>query len=148
MIQHPDPGGQSRWARPWRGALAEPADRIAPIDGLRGLAILAVVGYHLNLPGFAGGFIGVDMFFVISGYLIIGQILQRLDRGDFDLLEFWARRSVRILPPLFLMLLGVLLLAPLALATPKDWEYLALSGGLAPSLCPIFISFLSRAIST
>lgn len=136
MIQHPDPGGQSRWARPWRGALAEPADRIAPIDGLRGLAILAVVGYHLNLPGFAVGFIGVDMFFVISGYLIIGQILQRLDRGDFDLLEFWARRSLRILPPLFLMLLGVLLLAPLALATPKDWEYLALSGGFSA----IFVS--------
>ena len=52
------------------------------IDCLRAVAILTVVGSHLDLPGFTGGYIGVDIFFVISGYLIIGQIVEDIKKND------------------------------------------------------------------
>jgi hypothetical protein len=58
--------------------------RFAHIDGLRAVAILGVVGYHVGLPGFRGGFVGVDVFFVISGFLITGLIVDRLDAGTFS----------------------------------------------------------------
>jgi peptidoglycan/LPS O-acetylase OafA/YrhL len=74
-------------------------DRYRFIDGLRAVSILAVVGFHIGLPGFSGGFIGVDVFFVISGYLIITQIVTQLEAGTFSLSDFWARRALRILPP-------------------------------------------------
>ena len=62
------------------------------IDGLRGLAVLLVVLFHARLS-FRGGFIGVDVFFVISGYLITGIMVRDLERRGFSLLEFWERRS-------------------------------------------------------
>ena len=68
------------------------------IDGLRAIAVLAVVTYHAGVPGPTGGFIGVDIFFVISGYLIIAQIIGGLERGSFSFKTFWARRALRILP--------------------------------------------------
>jgi peptidoglycan/LPS O-acetylase OafA/YrhL len=74
------------------------------IDGLRALAIIGVVGFHVGMPGFSGGFTGVDVFFVISGFLIGGQIFDRLRQKTFSLREFYAHRVLRILPPLFLML--------------------------------------------
>jgi peptidoglycan/LPS O-acetylase OafA/YrhL len=54
------------------------------IDGLRAIAILTVVGCHVGVPGFAGGYVGVDVFFVISGYLIIGQIEADVAAGRFS----------------------------------------------------------------
>lgn len=73
------------------------------IDGLRAIAALAVVGHHLGvLPG---GFVGVDIFFVISGYLISGLILRALARGSFSGLEFYAKRVKRIFPALVVFLL-------------------------------------------
>lgn len=77
----------------------------AEIDGLRALAVLPVILYHAGFPLFKGGFIGVDVFFVISGYLITTIILESLRSGTFSLMEFYERRSRRILPPLFLVLL-------------------------------------------
>ena len=74
------------------------------IDGLRGLAVLAVVLFHAGVPGFAGGFIGVDIFLVISGYLITGVILRDADAGDFTLAGFYERRVRRIMPALLAML--------------------------------------------
>ncbi|HTT84826.1 MAG TPA: acyltransferase family protein [Rhizomicrobium sp.] len=74
------------------------------IDGLRALAILPVVLFHYGVPGFRGGFVGVDMFFVISGYLITSLIQGELERGDFSLARFYARRVRRIFPALFAML--------------------------------------------
>jgi peptidoglycan/LPS O-acetylase OafA/YrhL len=72
----------------------------ADIDGLRAIAVLSVVFYHAGLPGFSGGFVGVDIFFVISGYLISGIIWRDLGRGRFSLVDFYLRRIRRIFPAL------------------------------------------------
>lgn len=71
---------------------------LADIDGLRALAVLAVVLFHLQVPGFAGGYVGVDIFFVISGFLISAQIQDRLSAGNFALSSFYASRIRRLLP--------------------------------------------------
>src|SRR5439155_9326578 len=74
------------------------------IDGLRALAVLLVVAYHAA-PGYiTGGFIGVDIFFVISGFLITRIIVRDVERGRFSLLGFYARRARRIVPALAVML--------------------------------------------
>lgn len=75
------------------------------IDGLRALAILLVVLYHSGVNFFSGGFIGVDVFFVISGFLIGGIISQEFNNGSFSYYNFYARRIKRIAPALLVMLL-------------------------------------------
>jgi len=72
----------------------------ADIDGLRAIAVAIVVLFHLRLGGFGGGFAGVDVFFVISGYLITGHILRDIELGCFSFAGFYARRARRILPAL------------------------------------------------
>jgi len=79
------------------------------VDGLRAIAVLAVVFYHAHL-GITGGFVGVDLFFVISGYLITSLILRDLEKGSFSLADFWERRVRRIFPALGVMVLLTLLL--------------------------------------
>ncbi|MGB0722252.1 MAG: acyltransferase family protein [Gammaproteobacteria bacterium] len=91
------------------------------IDGLRAVAVLPVVLFHANLPFLDGGFIGVDIFFVISGYLITSIIAEELDGGRFTIGGFYERRARRILPTLFLVLLCTALAAPLFL-TPLELE--------------------------
>jgi peptidoglycan/LPS O-acetylase OafA/YrhL len=91
------------------------------IDGLRAVAILSVVLYHAGVPGITGGFTGVDIFFVISGYLIGGQIYTELRGGRFSYLRFYRRRAKRILPAFFaalafILLTALLLLSPLETA--------------------------------
>ena len=76
------------------------------IDGLRAVAVLAVVAFHSFPSLVRGGFIGVDIFFVISGYLISTIIFENLDRGTFSFTEFYARRIKRIFPALLLVLIG------------------------------------------
>jgi peptidoglycan/LPS O-acetylase OafA/YrhL len=76
----------------------------ADIDGLRALAIVPVVLYHVGARGCFGGFVGVDVFFVISGYLITGILVRELDRGGISLRHFYRRRVLRIFPALFAML--------------------------------------------
>lgn len=86
--------------------------RIAGLDGLRALAVSAVVAYHLGLDGIPGGFLGVDIFFVISGFLITTLLLAEVERtGRIGLRSFYARRARRLLPALFLMLAATLVLA-------------------------------------
>ncbi len=75
------------------------------IDGLRALAILPVILFHAGFRGFSGGFVGVDVFFVISGYLITKIILAELEQGNFSIVSFYERRARRILPALFLVML-------------------------------------------
>ena len=77
----------------------------ADIDGLRALAVVPVLFYHAGIPGFPGGFVGVDIFFVISGYLICGMINADIRNRLFSLGEFYKRRVLRILPALFVMFL-------------------------------------------
>jgi peptidoglycan/LPS O-acetylase OafA/YrhL len=82
------------------------------IQGMRALSVLAVVWAHGRLPGLPGGFTGVDVFFVISGFLITRLLLAEMTRtGRIDLLAFWARRARRLLPNAFAALIGTVLLA-------------------------------------
>lgn len=86
------------------------------IDGLRALAVVAVVIYHAQFQIFGGnllpgGYLGVDIFFVISGYLITGILVREMDSSNFSYAAFYARRARRILPALFLMMLVSLILA-------------------------------------
>ncbi len=78
----------------------------AEIDGLRALAVLPVILFHAGFSAFSGGFIGVDIFFVISGYLITNVIWREIETGQFSLLHFYERRVRRILPALFLVSLA------------------------------------------
>lgn len=75
------------------------------IDGLRALAVLPVILFHAGFDTFSGGFVGVDIFFVISGYLITTIILTELEQGKFSIVNFYERRARRILPALFLVML-------------------------------------------
>src|SRR5271168_4883018 len=74
------------------------------IDGLRALAILGVVAYHLSSDLVPGGFLGVDVFFVISGFLISTIIFKNLTNNSFSLIEFYAHRIRRIFPALILVI--------------------------------------------
>lgn len=78
------------------------------IDGLRALAVLPVIFFHAGFSFFRGGFVGVDIFFVISGYLITSIILADREANLFSLSNFYSRRARRIFPPLLLMLLSCL----------------------------------------
>ncbi|HKL04748.1 MAG TPA: acyltransferase, partial [Roseovarius sp.] len=77
----------------------------AEIDGLRAVAVVPVILFHAGFEGFGGGYIGVDVFFVISGYLITTIILAEMNEGRFSLLNFYERRARRILPALFFVVL-------------------------------------------
>lgn len=92
-------------------------ERRLDIDLLRAIAVLAVVFFHFGVPGFTGGFIGVDVFFVISGYLISRQIQSRIQSGSFSYAEFLARRARRLVPAYAVTLIatavvGVFILTP------------------------------------
>src|SRR5215813_3610463 len=86
------------------------------IDGLRAIAITASVLFHVRAPGFAGGFAGVDIFFVISGFLITRILLAELGQsGKIDFLAFYARRIRRLLPALITVVAAVLTLGTFVL---------------------------------
>ncbi|MBU2531776.1 MAG: acyltransferase [Alphaproteobacteria bacterium] len=74
------------------------------LDGLRTIAVGTVIAYHLDLPFISGGFVGVDVFFVLSGYLISSLIFREVEAGTFTLVNFYDRRIRRIIPALFVML--------------------------------------------
>src|SRR5262245_60370628 len=103
---------QSPSPAPAIGTTSAPTPRlrhVPALDGLRGVAVLVVVAFHLNR--LQGGFLGVDLFFVLSGYLITSLLLvEHAGSGAVRLGRFWARRARRLLPALLLMLVGVTLL--------------------------------------
>lgn len=92
------------------------------IDGLRFISIIAVILYHLKVPGFAAGFLGVDIFFVISGYLMTNNIMNGLQQNKFSILGFWQRR-IRRLVPTFLALAIVTALVGYLLLLPEDFAH-------------------------
>ena len=118
---------------------------VAGIDGLRALAIVAVLLFHADVPGLDGGYLGVDLFFVISGWLITTLLLDEIDRsGRVDVLAFWGRRMRRLLPAV-LVLIGAVVVwwamsgpaeqqwavredAPFALFYVANWHEIATSG--------------------
>lgn len=130
-------------ARDFSTNAASDQNRVAHIDGLRAIAILAVVAFHAEVPGIPGGFVGVDIFFVISGYLIINHIVQEMAAGKFSFAQFYARRALRLLPPLFLTIFAVAAVAPILLASPYEWEWFAQSA-VAASLFVSNFYFLTR----
>jgi peptidoglycan/LPS O-acetylase OafA/YrhL len=87
----------------------------AEIDGLRAVAILPVIFFHVGFSHFSGGFVGVDVFFVISGFLITRILIDELDAGRFSIVGFYERRARRILPALFVVA---------ALCVPAAWKWL------------------------
>ncbi|MER8373509.1 acyltransferase family protein [Mesorhizobium sp. M1406] len=92
------------------------------VDGLRAIAVTSVIFYHLNVPYVSGGYVGVDIFFVISGFLIINQILYGLKDGSFSFSDFWSRRALRILPPYLLVVLTSAIVALHVLVLPSEFE--------------------------
>lgn len=107
------------------------------INGLRAWAVVAVVLYHFFIPGFGGGFVGVDVFFVISGFLMAGIVVGKLQCGQFNLADFYLARARRILPALLVMVATVLL-AGWWLLTPSDYQVLgrhARESVLLPPTC-------------
>ncbi|MBX3025824.1 acyltransferase [bacterium] len=119
--------------RPTAAAVtADWSGRFRPdIEGLRGLAVVPVVLYHAAVPGFAGGYVGVDVFFVLSGYLITGLLLREAAAtGAVALAAFYARRARRILPAAALVLVATLLASALCLP-PVRVPDIAVDGGWA-----------------
>lgn len=99
----------------WRPA-ASRLPYLPGLDGLRALAVIAVLLYHAELSWIPGGFLGVEVFLVISGYLITALLLgEWQERGNLDLKAFWLRRARRLLPALYLLLVAVLVFAVIAL---------------------------------
>lgn len=96
------------------------------IDGIRAIAVLSVVLYHAGMPSTTGGFTGVDIFFVISGYLIGGHIFSEVRAGNFSFLRFYQRRAKRILPAFYAVLIFTII-ASLFLLSPAENHFFALS---------------------
>ena len=93
------------------------------VDGLRTVAVVPVVLFHAGLPGFAGGYAGVDVFFVISGFLITTLLLEDLHRDRFSILRFYERRARRIIPALTLVVAASTVMAALTLPPLRLEEY-------------------------
>ena len=110
------------------------------IDGLRAVAVLLVVLFHLDLTAFSGGYIGVDVFFVISGYLI-SAIIERSWQGErFSFRNFYARRVKRLFPPIFATVLATFV-AALIILTPLDLQNFAKSAAAAVVSVSNFVFF-------
>ncbi|HEY0844088.1 MAG TPA: acyltransferase family protein [Noviherbaspirillum sp.] len=121
---------------------ARPAYR-PDIDGLRAIAVLAVIAFHANPSLLPGGFAGVDVFFVLSGYLITGLIFEALENGSFSYADFYARRIRRIFPAYIAVAVATLLVSSYMLI-PNDYIFYTTS--LAASwafLSNVFFSMLS-----
>ena len=104
---------------------------------MRALAVLPVVLFHFAFLGFSGGFVGVDIFFVISGYLITSIIVGDLDVGRFSFALFYERRIRRIIPALVVMLAASSVVA-VALFPPKELAEFGLSAAIAAAFCSNF----------
>ncbi|MDB5839408.1 MAG: acyltransferase, partial [Herminiimonas sp.] len=113
------------------------------VDGLRAIAVLAVIAFHANPKILPGGFAGVDVFFVVSGFLITGLIYKGLEQGSFRFLDFYTRRIKRILPAYIVVALATLVISTFLLI-PNDYIFyttsLAASWGFAAN---VFFSMLS-----
>jgi peptidoglycan/LPS O-acetylase OafA/YrhL len=110
------PGGAAGGTKSTRGGVALRLPYLPGLDGLRAIAVGAVLLYHAGVSWLPGGFLGVEVFFVISGYLITALLLAEWhQQGRLDLRTFWIRRARRLLPALYLLLIAVLAFAVIRL---------------------------------
>jgi peptidoglycan/LPS O-acetylase OafA/YrhL len=100
------------------------------VDGLRTIAVIPVILFHLNSRWLPGGFTGVDVFFVISGYLITSLLMKELAEGTFSMIGFWIRRIRRLMPALATMILATLIVGRFVL-WPSEWKFLGTLGASA-----------------
>ena len=114
------------------------------IDGLRALAVLPVIFFHAGFQLFEGGFVGVDVFFVISGYLITSIILRERESGSFTLAGFYERRARRLLPALFVVLFCCIPFAFLILTPPFFKEFFGLGLVGAATFSSNFLFLIQR----
>lgn len=96
------------------------------LDGLRAYAVIPVLLFHAGVPPFSGGFVGVDIFFVLSGFFMAKIILRDLENGTFSFLDFYVRRMRRIFPALFAMIVVTSIVAAFVFM-PQEFEYFAAS---------------------
>lgn len=94
------------------------------INGLRAIAVISVVLFHFGVTGFSGGFVGVDIFFVISGFLMTGIVARGIDKGNFGFIDFYLARARRIIPALFFLAV-VLLVVGWFYLSPNDYSKLS-----------------------
>lgn len=98
------------------------------LDGIRALSILAVILFHCDVPWGGGGFIGLDVFFVLSGYLITSLLAAEHHSGGIAIGQFYARRALRLYPTLLLLIAAYVLLAPALWPTDNKWLIAGLTG--------------------
>ena len=101
------------------------------INGLRAIAVIAVVLFHFNPSSMPGGFAGVDVFFVISGFLMTGIIFKGIEKENFSILKFYSSRANRIIPALTALCVTVLILGYLFLTS---WDYKTIGRDVATSI--------------
>jgi peptidoglycan/LPS O-acetylase OafA/YrhL len=130
--------------RPHSGLKARRTD----IDLLRAVAVLAVLFFHFDIPGFKGGFLGVDIFFVISGYLITLHIRQQVDDSSFRFIDFYLRRIRRLFPALFAVLVLSSLAALFILPRSLLEEFTASQIAAATYVSNIYFWFISDYFDT
>ena len=123
------------------------------LEALRGLAILMVVAYHAGVPLLAGGFVGVDVFFVLSGYFTARMLVQEYGTtGTVDLLAFWRRRALRLLPALVVVVVATLLAvwtlwAPIDRAAIADTARAVVSGTANTAFASEAVNYFAGADS-
>jgi len=101
----------------------KPENYLPYIDSLRGVSVLSILLFHIDIVYFSGGYIGVDIFFVISGYLITKIIARDIQSGNFSFSKFYARRIRRIFPALFTMLFWASIAAILFLGPVQFYDF-------------------------
>lgn len=94
------------------------------INGLRAIAVVSVVFFHFGVTGFSGGFVGVDIFFVISGFLMTGIVARGIDKDNFSFIDFYLARARRIIPALFFIAVVLLIIGWFYLS-PNDYSKLS-----------------------
>ena len=116
----------------------------ADIEGLRGVAVLLVVLFHAGVWGMRGGFTGVDVFFVLSGYLITNLLVREVERsGTISFVQFYARRTRRLLPAAVLVLGFTILAGALVFSPVEQWRYM--KSALATSMYLSNVQFMRQA---
>jgi peptidoglycan/LPS O-acetylase OafA/YrhL len=115
---------------------------VPALDGIRAVAIGMVLAFHSMAPWANGGYVGVDVFFVLSGFLITKILAQELaEHGHIKLLHFYWRRALRLYPMFLLLLAAIALAAPYLIAKPPAWQYVLISGVYLTDYAKAFFTF-------